>query len=184
MEPRSLLTLSCLWDCQCTRGQGGLGITLQQSGLMARQGRKPALKPETVVAKGQSVNLNPGPGVPASRPHLSCAGAVSAPDSSGPHSWEPWESRGHALATSPPDRSLPVDSRVGCGTINWISESRSVVSDSEIPCTNTVHGILQARILEWVAFSFSSGSSQPRNWTGVSCTAGRFFTNWAIREAL
>ena len=39
------------------------------------------------------------------------------------------------------------------------------------------------RILEWVADPFSSRSSQPRNWTRVSCTAGRFFTNWAIREA-
>ena len=39
------------------------------------------------------------------------------------------------------------------------------------------------RILEWVAYLFSSRSSSPRNWTGVSCTAGRFFTNWAIREA-
>ena len=47
----------------------------------------------------------------------------------------------------------------------------------------TVHGILQARILEWVAYPFSSGSSQPRNWTGVSCIVGGFFTNWAIREA-
>ena len=36
----------------------------------------------------------------------------------------------------------------------------------------TVHGILQARILEWVAFPFSRGSSQPRNRTGVSCIAG------------
>ena len=42
------------------------------------------------------------------------------------------------------------------------------------------------RILEWVAYSFSSGSSQPRNWTKVSCVADcrRFFTNWAIGEAL
>ena len=40
------------------------------------------------------------------------------------------------------------------------------------------------RILEWVAYLSSSGSSQPRNWTGVSCIAGRFFTNWAIREVL
>ena len=39
------------------------------------------------------------------------------------------------------------------------------------------------RILEWVACPFSSGSSWPRNWTGVFCIAGRFFTNWAIREA-
>ena len=40
------------------------------------------------------------------------------------------------------------------------------------PMDCTVHGILQARILEWVAYPFSVGSSQPRNWTGVSCIAG------------
>ena len=50
------------------------------------------------------------------------------------------------------------------------------------PMDCTVHGILQAKILEWVAYPFSRGSSQPRNWTGVSCITGRFFTNWAIRE--
>ena len=47
----------------------------------------------------------------------------------------------------------------------------------------TIHGILQARILQWVAFPFSRGSSQPRDGTPVSCIAGRFFTSWAIREA-
>ena len=46
----------------------------------------------------------------------------------------------------------------------------------------TVHEILQARVLELVACPFSSESAQPRNWTGVSCIAGGFFTNWAIRE--
>ena len=45
------------------------------------------------------------------------------------------------------------------------------------------HELLQARILEWVAFPFSRGSSQPRDWTQVSCTAGGFFTNWAISKA-
>ena len=40
------------------------------------------------------------------------------------------------------------------------------------------------RILEWVAYPFSRGSSWPRNQTRVSCIAGGFFTNWAIREAL
>ena len=44
------------------------------------------------------------------------------------------------------------------------------------------HGILQARILEWVAISFSRGSSWPRKWTQISCSAGRFFTDWATRE--
>ena len=97
------------------------------------------------------------------------------------------------------------------------------MSDFSIPWTRQVHGILQAIILEWVAFPFSrgscrsrdwtqllhcrqilcqlshkgsprilewvvcpfsSGSSQPRNRTGVSCIAGGFFTNWAIRKAL
>ena len=47
-----------------------------------------------------------------------------------------------------------------------------------------VHGILQIRILEWVAFPFSSGSYWPRNRTGVSCITGGIFTNWAMREAL
>ena len=48
---------------------------------------------------------------------------------------------------------------------------------------SSVHGILQATILQWVAISFSRGSSQPRNRTHVFCIAGRFFTDWASREA-
>ena len=47
------------------------------------------------------------------------------------------------------------------------------------PPGSSVHGILQARILEWVAISFSRGSSRPRDRTQVSCIAGRFFTIWA-----
>ena len=47
----------------------------------------------------------------------------------------------------------------------------------------TVHGILQARILEWVAFPFSRGSSQRRDQTQVSHIAGGFFTWWVTREA-
>ena len=44
-------------------------------------------------------------------------------------------------------------------------------------------GIFQARIPEWVAYPFSSRSSQLRNQTEISCIAGKFFTNWATREA-
>ena len=51
------------------------------------------------------------------------------------------------------------------------------------PMDYTVHRILLVRILEWVAFSFSRESSQPRDQTQVSHTAGGFFTNRAIREA-
>ena len=66
--------------------------------------------------------------------------------------------------------------------------SRSVMSDSfpmdcSLPGSST-HGILQARILEWVAIPFSKGSSWLRDWTQVSRIAGRFFTIWANREAL
>ena len=51
------------------------------------------------------------------------------------------------------------------------------------PIDCTVHGILQARVLEWVAIPFSRESSQPRDRTQVSHFAGRFFTSWATREA-
>ena len=51
------------------------------------------------------------------------------------------------------------------------------------PTGSSVHGILQARILGWVAMPFSRGSSQPRDRTQVSHTTGRFFTIWATREA-
>ena len=65
---------------------------------------------------------------------------------------------------------------------------RSVMSDSVTPWTRAHQaalsmGVLQARTLERVAISFSSGSSQPRDWTWVSCIAGGFFTHWATREA-
>ena len=51
------------------------------------------------------------------------------------------------------------------------------------PPGSSIHGIFQARVLEWVATSFSRGSSWPRDWTQVSRIAGRRFTIWATREA-
>ena len=58
------------------------------------------------------------------------------------------------------------------------SGSHSVVCNSLLlHGLYTVHGILQARILEWVAILFSRGSSQSRDQTQVSCTAGGFFTS-------
>ena len=63
-------------------------------------------------------------------------------------------------------------------SLSFMSESESgscsVMSNSLWPHGLLVHGILQARILEWVAFPFSRGSSQPRDWTQVSRTAGGF----------
>ena len=52
------------------------------------------------------------------------------------------------------------------------------------PPGSSVHGMLQARILEWDAIAFSRGSSQPRDQTQVSLTAGTFFTVWATREVM
>ena len=75
-------------------------------------------------------------------------------------------------------------------SLKWRSEivSHSVVSDSWHPmdCSppgSSVHGISQARILEWVAISFSRGSSWSRDRSQVSCIAGRFFTVWTTGEA-
>ena len=82
------------------------------------------------------------------------------------------------------------------GNPNWLkslllqSVSESEVGQScptlcdPIDCSlpsSSVHGIFQARVLKWVAISFSRGSSQPRDWTWVSCIAGRHCTVWATR---
>ena len=61
-----------------------------------------------------------------------------------------------------------------------VSQSYPTLCD---PMDYTVHGILQAKLLEWVAFPFSRGSPNQGDQTQVSCIAGRFFTSWATREA-
>ena len=53
--------------------------------------------------------------------------------------------------------------------------------DYSLP-SSSIHGIFQARILEWVALSISGRSSWPRGWTQVSCIVGRHFTIWVTRE--
>ena len=63
----------------------------------------------------------------------------------------------------------------------WKSFNRVQLCD---PMDYAVQGMLQARILVWVAFPFSSGSSHPRDRTQVSCIAGKFFTSWATWGAL
>ena len=75
-------------------------------------------------------------------------------------------------------------------TVHWIAKSQTnevKVAQSCLTLCNpvgyTVHGFLQPRILEWVAFPFSRVSSKPRDWTQVSCIAGRFFSSWATRDA-
>ena len=88
--------------------------------------------------------------------------------------------------------------------VMWESESHPFVRWNELMCVracsvaqscptlcdhtdcsppgSSVHGVLQARILEWVAMPSSRGYSQPRDWTQVSYIAGRFFINWATGQ--
>ena len=102
-------------------------------------------------------------------------------DSVRPHRWQPtrllcpWDSPGKSTG-------------VGC---HFLLQCMKVKSDSEVAqscptlsdpmdCSlpgSSIHGIFQARVLEWGAIAFSRGSSQPRDRTWVSCTAGRSFTD-------
>ena len=65
-------------------------------------------------------------------------------------------------------------------SVCWKSVAQSCLVQPQGP---SVHGILQTRVLEWVAIPFSRGSSPPRDRTWVSWIAGRFFTIWVTREA-
>ena len=69
--------------------------------------------------------------------------------------------------------------RCGC----WVAQMCVKLIVTPTDSSSSAHGIFQARILEWVAISFSRGLSPPRDWTHVSCIVGGFFTHWAIREA-
>ena len=110
--------------------------------------------------------------LPLSPPESESHSVVS--DSLGPHGlYSPWNSPSH---------------NTGVGSLFLLQ--------GIFPIQGLNPGILQCRwilyelsykgsprILEWIAYPFPSGSSWPRNWIGVSCIAGIFFTNWAIREA-
>ena len=82
----------------------------------------------------------------------------------------------------------PHHSRQTLKKLGEVSVSQSGLTPCDpVDCSppgSSVHGIFQARILGWVAISFSRGASQPRNWTCISCVfciADRLFTRWAIR---
>ena len=108
-------------------------------------------------------------------------------------SWEPTVDvrRGSSLCHFAPHISLVSEDFSFFSSKNILKDYESEVkeevkvaqSDSCDPVDYIVHGILQARILEWVAFPFSRGSSQASDQTQVSCIAGGFFTSWATREA-
>ena len=104
---------------------------------------------------------------------------------------------GEFFTTEPPGKprlrqSVNQELKESWNLINWILKKWSEVSQSSltlcdpIDCSlpdSSIHGIFQARVLEWVAISFSRGSSLPRDWTWISRIVGRCFP-WATREAL
>ena len=104
-----------------------------------------------------------------------------------PHTWQPTRL---LCPWDPPGKNIGV----GC---HFLLQCMKVKSEREVAqlcptlrdpmdCSlpgSSVHGIFQARVLEWIAISFSRGSSRPRDWTQVSCIIGRRFTLWATREA-
>jgi len=93
-------------------------------------------------------------------------------DSLRPHGLSPWNSTG---------QNTGVDS---LSLLQGIFPTQE--SNPGLHCRQILYQLSHKgtpRILEWVVHAFSRGSSQPMNWTGVFCIAGRFFTNWAMREA-
>ena len=105
----------------------------------------------------------------------------------------PWTSHGrrslvqatiHGVAYSPwnfPGQNTGVDNLSLLQGISPIQGSNPGLQH----CRQILYQLSQKespRLQEWVAYPFTSGSSQPRNWIRVSCIAGGFFTNWAIRE--
>ena len=87
-------------------------------------------------------------------------------------SWDPWKKKDEISLLLPLLSCMKSLSRVRLFATPW-----TVVLPG-----SSIHGILQARVLEWVAISFSRGSSQPRDRTRVSCIGGRCFNLWATRE--
>ena len=96
-----------------------------------------------------------------------------------------WEGNRLQILMIPDRHTLPTILLCWLGEVEVKSLSRVRLCDP-MDCNLlgfSIHGILQARILEWIAVSFSKGSSQPRDQTRVSCIGGRLFNLWATREA-
>ena len=95
-----------------------------------------------------------------------------------------WE--GLKIASHPRQETSKITDRTAEAVPNsvLVAQSRPTLCNPVdcSPPSSSVHGILQARVLEWVAISFSRGSSRPRDRTQVSRIAGRCFNLWATRE--
>ena len=110
-------------------------------------------------------------------------GEVRVPNPTSPLKWRSWGPK-TSRERNPASKLTPGARHAGL----WVPDvpapsgkwkSLSLVRLFVTPWASPGHGIFQARILEWVAFPFSRGSSQPRDWTQASLIAGRSFTSWA-----
>ena len=104
--------------------------------------------------------------------------------------WIVWKSLSRVRLFVTPWTVYSPGQNTGVGSLSLLQEIFSIQGSNPPHCRWILYQLSHKgspRILEWVAYPFSRGifqSSQPRNWTQVSCITGRFFTNWAIREAL
>ena len=183
--PRSPSNPAPLPPCCPLQGADSPGTPLPNSGEVGPHMPTSACPP---VEKGPSLN---GPfGILGSVNYPSCA-CLTSPLASGPWgrtvSWSIWTPTmgtqglgGHTVGVGVGSRaSSPLEPPRFRW---WFSHSSCPTLCDPMDCSppgSSVHGILQARVLEWVAMSFSRGSSRPRDQTQVSCLAGRFFTDWA-----
>ena len=122
----------------------------------------------------------PGLSVHGDSPGKNTGALPSSRGSSWPRDWSP-----HLLCLLHwQEGSLPLGNPSFLSEVKWSEVSRVWLCDPmdhSLPGFS-VHGIFQARVLEWVAISFSRGSSWPRDQTHVSCIAGRRFTLWATYD--
>ena len=103
-----------------------------------------------------------------------------------------WVAIFFSRGSSPPRNQTHVSCIAGRGFADEAMKWSEVVQSCPTLCDpmdcslpgSSIHGIFQTRVLEWVAISFSRGSSQPRDWTQVSYIVGRRFIVWATRVVL
>ena len=100
-------------------------------------------------------------------------------------SWIYSRSENHSVVSYFCDPNSP-GQNTGVGRLSLLQEIFPTQGSNPGHCMQILYQLSHKgspRILGWIAYPFSSRSSQPWNWTGVSCIANEFFTNWAIREA-
>ena len=106
------------------------------------------------------------------RSRLTFCDPMDCKGSSGPRDWAQVSDSLPSAPPGSPEELVPPSCLTLCDPMDYS------------PSGSSAHGVLQGRILEWVAIPCSRGSSRPRDGTQVSCTAGRLFPVWATRVSI